>query len=346
MKIDIAASVGELLYHKDLVVLAEFGAFVASYKPSVIDHVQGLLHPPAKQLTFDRAILEDDGIFVDFLCQKAGMERSEAVELIGQFVTQTLDALQRREIIVFPNVGRLYMDYEANFQFLQDSTNFNTHSFGLPTVQFYPILRTLNEASTQAPLPKEKWVELPKTPKRDWQVRRRLRALSGTAAIGLLLVFVAVGIYYLAVSQGSDLLGVQKVPVAEKRLNQKPSQKHEASIFDLQSNRPAGSDDQSTFEMTTDEDGEFEADIDTESITTAPGQKQAVIIIGAFGKKAGVRKRVQQIYELGFDAYQDKMNGLTRVGVQFAYEEDKELSSTLRLLKRKFDTRAYILEEE
>ena len=51
-------------------------------------------------------------------------------------------AIERREIVVFPKVGRLYKDYEQNLQFLADNTNFNVDSFGLPDVQFYPITQS------------------------------------------------------------------------------------------------------------------------------------------------------------------------------------------------------------
>ncbi|MEO1625885.1 MAG: hypothetical protein AAFV25_12070 [Bacteroidota bacterium] len=348
MNIDIAASIGKLLYEKDQVVISDFGGFVANYKPSVIDHVQGLLHPPSKQISFDRDLQTDDGQLLQFLCDTTGIDKEEARQLIEDFSKQTLEALHRREIVVFPNVGRLYMDYESNFQFLQDSTNFNTASFGLPTVQFYPILRTLNEANIHAPLPKDKWVELPKREAKPRlklpsmpPVRKLLRRQGSTAAVGLVLLVAAVSIFYFALQGKADILGIQKVPVADKRLNTKPyqgqEQEFEAGIL-------SGVGEATTSQPQKNEDGEFETSIDTESITTAPNQKEAVIIIGAFGKKAGVRKRIQQIYEMGFDAYQDKVNGLTRVGIQFLYEEEPEVDKTLRLMRRKFDKSAYILD--
>ena len=41
--------------------------------------------------------------------------------------------------------------FENNVQFIPDSTNFNKAAFGLPTVNFYPILRDKVTADTIVP---------------------------------------------------------------------------------------------------------------------------------------------------------------------------------------------------
>ena len=69
------------------------------------------------------------------------------------------------------------------------------------------------------------------------------------------------------------------------------------------------------------------------------------MIIGAFSRKKGAEKRIKQIYELGYDAYQDKKNGLNRVGVQFAYESSRDIQKVTRKLKQRFDVKPWILKK-
>ncbi|MEL6865824.1 MAG: hypothetical protein AAFP19_15470 [Bacteroidota bacterium] len=353
MAIDVASQVGLLLYRYDTIVLPNFGAIVASYKAATIDHVQGLLHPPSKQLRFNAQIRQDDGLLTDHISKHFQVSKLEAQQAIGRFVRQLEAALDKREIIVLPQVGRLYKDYENNFQFLQENTNFNIDSYSLPTIQFYPILRNSETANIEAPIPREKWVKLPEENRLE-TIFRQLRPVL-PAAVGAVLLIVAFSIFYLKTDRDSPIANAQKLPVVD-RLNTKPSLEHASileSVLGQSSETTAAPKERSEPPLETtieeidsslDEDGEFETEIDTEAVTALPDQKECVIIIGAFRNKAGVRKRIEQIYDLGYDAYQEKVNGLTKVGVQFSYEREREVSKVLKLMRIKFDKSAYVLD--
>ncbi|MEM1320856.1 MAG: hypothetical protein AAGG75_11405 [Bacteroidota bacterium] len=351
MNIDVSAYISELLFKHDAVAIPGLGGLVTVYKPSTIDHVQGLLYPPSKSLSFDRELMTDDGVLIGCIRKKNDLSAEEAQKILQNYVAETQSALEKREIVVFPNVGRLYKDYEQNFQFLQDNTNFNTDAFGLPAIQFYPILRNRgsifaeSELGMPAPAP-----EVNKKQK-SWKVPTR--QLQSALPAVFLIALLSLSVYFFTnrASEGSD--GFFKKPVAGERLNRKPSD-NQASLLDVFKSReepapqaaaPPVSDETEEPALPVDEDGEFETAIDTEAITTLPGQKEAVIIIGAYGKKAGVKKRIKQLYDLGYDAYQDKLRGLTRVGAQFSYEEEEQLEETLRLLRQKFDKSAYLLKD-
>ena len=86
--------------------------------------------------------------------------------------------------------------------------------------------------------------------------------------------------------------------------------------------------------------------IDTEGVTLRPDQPYAIIIVHAFGSPENVRRMMQKLFEKGYQPYQDKFKGLTRVGVQMEYDNDEELNRSLQQIKKKINKGAYILEEK
>ena len=50
--------------------------------------------------------------------------------------------IEKKEIVEFPKVGRIYKDYNKSLQFLPYDTNFNVDAFGLPTIEIHPFSRS------------------------------------------------------------------------------------------------------------------------------------------------------------------------------------------------------------
>ena len=79
----------------------------------------------------------------------------QATEAVTEYVDSLKAALDRREIIEIPSVGRIYRDYEKQLKFMPEGTNFEASSFGLPDVKFTPVERTRKtESATGATAPK------------------------------------------------------------------------------------------------------------------------------------------------------------------------------------------------
>ena len=89
--------------------------------------------------------------------------------------------------------------------------------------------------------------------------------------------------------------------------------------------------------------------VDTESITVNPNQRICVVSVGAFGNKTNAQKRIEQVYDYGFDALPEKYikNGkeLTKVGIQFAFETEEEFDTKLRAIKKRFKNAVVIKKE-
>lgn len=338
MEVDVGAYIADLLYEHDVVNLPGLGSFTGQYQSADIDHVQGRVHPPSKELAFNANLVLDDGVLVQYIQKKHLLSVKEAQRIVEDYVRQVQQALRNKEIVVFPKLGKLFQDYEGSLKFIAEGVNFNTDSYGLPPVQFYPINRleppagqTPGAASKDKPRQKKEakdWVE--KTV--DWFDRHILYF------IGVVSVFIIFIIYWFFIHNPSPdtEASVPEIDIPTERFNTSPSQPREeiSAVPPEEQNAPAAPSTST----------ETESPVDTEEPTIAPDQKSAIILIGVFGNAENVERLIQKLYQAGFEPYTEKAGNLTRVGIQFAYETEAELQSTLRDVQRKFEPNARIKE--
>lgn len=140
-KISIPGCISDLLFERNSIVLPGIGLFETKLKESAIDQVQGMIHPPSKEILFNSNVLGDDGVLVDFIKRKYGVEEMPARTALAEFTNDLRLRIHRKEIIAIPDVGRLYLDFEKNVQFLPDRVNYNKDAFGLPSLNYYPVLQ-------------------------------------------------------------------------------------------------------------------------------------------------------------------------------------------------------------
>lgn len=344
----------ELLYEHNSVIIPSFGGFTAGYKPASIDHVQGVIFPPSKDLKFNRYLTINDGVLVQYMCETKGWTRQESEQAIKDWVAEMKASLERREMLEFPSVGRLYLDYEGNFQFLQDNTNYNRTSFGLPTVGFYPVTRNRQAVVKEAPQPRESVavLDLGGAPSRSKVIsgwfQRNVPYL--VAASFLILA----GTFFIIESDKNTsqagLPAAIKKTVADNRVNTKP-QYEETEIASLY---PEDMIDDSAAEkekVNFEEEPKKQAyepviedDIDTEGATTAPNQEEGIVIIGSFGSKKNVDKLVKSIYSKGYEPFTEKTGKLTRVGVRFGYASLSQVNDKRSDVASDFKVKAWVMQ--
>jgi cell division septation protein DedD len=344
MKIDIPATICELLYTHPVVILPGLGAFEASYKPAVVDHVQGKMYPPAKSFQFNENLITDDGLLQEQVEQRYQVSAQEAREAIENYVSELAKALERREIVEITGLGRLYLDFEQQFKFLQNSQNFNTDSFGIPSVQFTPIVRPRTETEVKAPPPKKTPEQpSPRKPKAGGVWAQRTLLLIIVASV----VLIAISAFYMRREYVRQQMIIEPaINTPSDRINQSPSRNS--------SDRGAIVLDESQVEALLNKEGdptepmvEDEADDSpSEAPTLAPGTKEAIVIIGAFNDPDNATELVQRLFQAGYDAYSDKKGKSTRVGVQFVYAERRELDRKLERIRKDFNPKAWILQAE
>ncbi|NUO03259.1 MAG: SPOR domain-containing protein [Saprospiraceae bacterium] len=330
MDIDVGACISALLYEHDTVSIPGLGALVGQYKSAAIEHVQGKISPPSKEWAFNPNLAVNDGILINYLIQKYHLSYAEAEKHVADYVAQVTAALERREIVVIPEVGRLYRDFEQQLRFLPDNTNFYAEAFGLPTVQFYPVLRSAKSQESLVPETPaaQSFRQLALTAFRQY---RKIAAILGTISLATTL--------YLLLRPGANL---PEAPIAEalppSRVNVSPS-----SEIPPTADTPAELPEALGQEEDSDPDERgTNTETDTESITLGPEQKFGVIVIGSFSNEDNVKRLISRLYESGYEPFTDKKGRLTQVSVQLGYETESELRDALQNIRKKFNKDARI----
>ena len=151
MDIQLTSDIKDLLMEDGMAILPGLGGFTSTYKPAVTDGVMGVLHPPSYHIAFDPNLQVNDGKLVDYIREKYHVSSTVAQEAIDAFVKETKSQFDKKEIVILPEIGRLYVDFTQKIQFLPEATNFNVDAFGLSTISFSPISRTISEAVKPVP---------------------------------------------------------------------------------------------------------------------------------------------------------------------------------------------------
>ncbi|MEQ8706143.1 MAG: SPOR domain-containing protein [Phaeodactylibacter sp.] len=321
MEMDIGNYISTLLYENKTVALPGLGSFEAAYQPALIDQVQGALHPPGKTISFNANLVGDDGLLVGMIQDRYALSANDAAQMLEGYVHQIREAIAGREIVVFPKVGRLYKDYENNLQFLPDGNNYDIDSYGLPTVNFYPVARSSRTPPVKA-APKKKVVR-PVVPKAAEAANNGL-----IAAIAAATIVVGVAVYFLIF--GADQQQEQGMqPVPTSRVNVRPGDDEEATAQPEEPSTPSREEEKTALQ-------EDPAGSDTERPTPAPGQQSYVIIVGVFGNPENVKNLIDDIYDAGYEPYTEKAGSLTKVGVQRTYRSEAEIEAAIQDVRKRF----------
>ncbi|RMF31014.1 MAG: hypothetical protein D6765_02390 [Bacteroidetes bacterium] len=331
MKVDVAGSISELFFTHERVVLPDFGGFIAVEKPAAVDFVKGSVQPPARSLEFKRDLLLDDGALAEHLAEKYGLSAEQAAERVQAFVKDLKVKLERKEIVEIPKVGRLYLDFEKKVRFLPEGTNFKQEAFGLPTVQFYPVMRDRKDLLGKAtpPLPAKPKPAPVASSNGGW---RWLQPLVLVLLLLSALVMLA-SIFFL---MQDEPLRQPEPPGIQDRLNTKPGR-------DQAGNLPLDDpEDLQDLESETASPSAGEPAPDVEAPTPAPNLKEVFIVLHSFGSTENAEKFAAQLFDDGYNAHSLRDGNLIRVGVLFTYERDVELRRMMDTFTQKYKTRPRI----
>ena len=152
MDIQLTSDIKDLLMEEGMAILPGLGGFTSTYKPAVMDGVMGILHPPSYHLVFDSNLQVNDGKLVEYIREKYHVSSAVAQEAIEAFVKETKSQFEKKEIVILPEIGRLYVDFTQKIQFLPEATNFNADTFGLSALNFSPISRSKPEPAKAPPV--------------------------------------------------------------------------------------------------------------------------------------------------------------------------------------------------
>ena len=137
---DLSVYIKELLFLHDCVIIPEFGGFITNYRPARINHENNTLIPPAKDISFNKSLNHNDGLFISYVSEVKGIGYVDAKRMVDRFVKDMVKHLEKGKRTTFDEIGVFFLDNQKNLQFEPDlSTNFLLDAYGLSEFTFAPL---------------------------------------------------------------------------------------------------------------------------------------------------------------------------------------------------------------
>ncbi len=345
MTTDVNKAIQELLFEKTAVIVPGLGGFTAASGSATVDYVQDIITPPAAKLDFNPNLVLNDGLLVQYLQKHNLSTYQEAEDMVQRYVSNVRETLERREIYEIPKVGRLYQDYEQKIRFMPEGTNFNADSFGLPTVNFQPLVR--EKPKVAPPLPKPTVAESMFEPAEVAAIKvdespASLQMKILPWAVLLLAILIALALYNI-------FGGQQQKPIADvpERVNVKPTfpEKGDAGTAPAETPTTATPSEDNPSQPPVAEQkntppAKQEAAVpdgaDTEQDSFEPTKKKLYLVVHSFGVKGNATKFAQKLTEDGYATQTKQAGKLYRVGVTFAYNNNSEIEKMRKELGAKY----------
>lgn len=129
---NISSYIQDLLYRYECVVLPGFGAFLTQKQSAHIDEETYEFHPPAKQISFNRQLIKNDGLLANYIAEARSVSFNSATNIIREFVFDLENSLENDAEAELPGIGKFILDNEDKLQFEPSKdVNFLAQSFGL-----------------------------------------------------------------------------------------------------------------------------------------------------------------------------------------------------------------------
>ncbi|MBR5177115.1 MAG: hypothetical protein IKW89_14485 [Bacteroidales bacterium] len=219
MDIDLFSNiVKDLILDNDEVTLPGLGTFVSELMPSTFSDKGYTINPPYRRLSFRQRWKENDSLLVDFYSETNGIEKSQAADIVGEFVSGLKETLQSKKLIVLPGLGRLRATKENAFFFIADEDlDIYPGGFGLEPVSLKTHEETPEEVTAavkelQDALSEEEAVKTVEAVKAPRKRRPWLVAVIGTVASVILFL----GLFMLLARIAPDF--IDKILYSEEEL--------------------------------------------------------------------------------------------------------------------------------
>ncbi|MCU0347080.1 MAG: hypothetical protein MUC59_09050 [Saprospiraceae bacterium] len=369
MSTEVNKAIQELLYEQTAVIVPGLGGFTSTPGAATVDYVQDVITPPSSKLDFNPNLVINDGVLVQYL-QKTNLSTyQEAEVLVHKFVEQVRETLERREIFEIPKVGRLYQDYEHKIRFMPEGTNFNAASFGLPTVEFQPLVK---EKTKPIPQPNRPSVgELAEAAAESGAAVAAAPVVEDTPTslfmkmlpwlVLLVAILMALAIYNMVGGKQAD---TPDEPVAIDRVNVKPSTEDTAkpAAPAEEPEETAAATPSAPAETTEEETAPIAqqntppATVQKPAVTPKPAppavkepapttkqdetagssKKQVYLVVHSFGVKGNATKFASTLKGDGYRTQTKQVGGLHRVGVLLSYDSPEDIESARKILANKY----------
>lgn len=127
-----------LLSEYDCVIIPDFGAFVADYRPPVLDGDQSAI--PGKDILFNRQLTRNDGLLINAIIEADNCSYEEARKSIATDIADIKKQLDSGETFTFEGIGQMMLDETGFIQFLvADDNSCLLDAYGLQAIHLDKI---------------------------------------------------------------------------------------------------------------------------------------------------------------------------------------------------------------
>ncbi|MEY3368631.1 MAG: hypothetical protein RI973_1786 [Bacteroidota bacterium] len=350
MNINIDQAIRDLLYENPVVIVPGLGGFASSPISATVDYVQGIVLPPSRKIEFNQNLVINDGLLVNRLQEQYTITVQEASDQIASYVEQIKSALERRQIVEVQQVGRIYKDFEQKIRFTAEGENFNVEAYGLPSVQFAPLVRekipsTQATAASNDGAAGSRGHKHPASSQVD-AVSSKLtsglhRLLPWLVLLSALLLAVMVYLKFSDTDTAAEEDGIAKErvetmapalqePVATDEVSETAQQEAIPPAAESEASLSAGAailNENST--PTTQQPAATEQ-------RTAPVQQTTHLVIHSFGVRANATRFARELSKAGYAPETQKVGNLYRVGVIIPHSTQAELEAVKLKLGQQF----------
>lgn len=113
----ITAHLEYLLQHHDCVILPGIGALIASRHAAVYSEAEGRFLPPMREICFNPAVSNDDGLLANSIARKERIPFTEARQLLQTALDSMQGVLSRDGELTLGRIGILSRDGEGTLSF-------------------------------------------------------------------------------------------------------------------------------------------------------------------------------------------------------------------------------------
>jgi cell division septation protein DedD len=168
----VEREIKKLLLKNECVTVPGFGAFITHYAPAQIFPAQNKLLPPSKTISFNRLLINNDGLLISSYSIQEAIGYQEAARTIEKQVNHWNRALENQQAIILEDIGKLIKTNDGKIDFIEGLTeNISLQSYGLKTLYHLPINRSIS-AEKNIVLP----TSIPSTTAKIQQQKRKRRA--------------------------------------------------------------------------------------------------------------------------------------------------------------------------
>lgn len=145
--------ISALLYRYPCVIVPGFGAFITEIQSSFYDAEKQLFFPPQKRISFNRNIVNNDGLLANHIAMQEQLSYEEAVLRIQAMVADWNNTLTSFDTLNLDSIGIFSYNEEKSLQFNPiQNQNYLATSFGLSAVGVQPLQREDVVATPVIPL--------------------------------------------------------------------------------------------------------------------------------------------------------------------------------------------------